>query len=298
MGNHFANRTPVRNEYAVKAHTAAQLAPDEGRISGGGNSVGGTERVHDGGGSRFYARLKRRQNPVVQRVGAVVGRVVVASGDPKSISSEVLQTGRKGRGVAQVGTLKTVHTRFGDARTEVGIFARTLHNAAPARVAADVDHGRKGPVDAVGRSLAGGSSGGILYRLHVPARGFGERNRRKRLVAVDHIQAKQKGNPQARLFDRHFLQGANLVHPCDIEYGTYSAALQRRNACLNPVVALGHGAGGVPKPVVLVGLTDEFLEGHQGQHAIHAVCHGPSLGRSGQGKGEKEKGSEAHKRIK
>ena len=188
-----------------------------------------------------------------------------------------------------------MHTRFGDARTEVGIFARTLHNAAPARVAADVDHGGKGPVDAVGRRLAGGSSGGILYRLHVPARGFGERNRRKRLVSVDHIQAKQKGNPQARLFDRHFLQGANLVHPCDIEYGTYSAALQRRNACLNPVVALGHGAGGVPKPVVLIGLTDEFLEGHQSQYAIHAGRHGPSLGGSGQGKGEKKKGSEAHK---
>jgi hypothetical protein len=45
-------------------------------------------------------------------------------------------------------------------------------------------------------------------------------------------------------------------------------------------------------------LTDEFLESHQGQHAINAGRNRLGLGGSGQGKGEKEKGSEAHKRVK
>ena len=262
MGNHFANRTPVRNQYAIKAHAAAQFTPNEGRIARCRNPVGGAERVHDGGGSGLHAGLKRRQNPVVQRVRAVVGGVVVLAGHRESVARKVLQAGSQGRGVVQVVALKSAYAGFGDPGAEVGIFAGAFHHAAPAWIAADVDHGRKGPVNAVGGGLKGCGARGILNGSKVPTRSFGERNRRKRLVSVDYIQTKQKRNPQAGLFDRHFLQGANLVHACDIEYGTNSATLQRRNTRLNPVVAGGHGAGGVPKPIVLVGLTDEFFEGH------------------------------------
>ena len=193
---------------------------------------------------------------------AVVRRVVVLAGHRESVARKVLQAGSQGRRVVQVVALKSAHAGFCNSRPEVGIFAGAFHHAAPAWIAADVDHGRKGPVNAVGGGLKGCGAGGILNGSKVPTRSFGERNRRKRLVSVDYIQTKQKGNPQAGLFDRHFLQGANLVHACDIEYGTNSATLQRRNARLNPVVAGGHGAGGVPKPIVLVGLTDEFFEGH------------------------------------
>ena len=58
--NGFCNRSPVRNDDAVKAHAPPELAPELRRIKGAGNSVGRTKGRHYGGCASLNTRLKRR----------------------------------------------------------------------------------------------------------------------------------------------------------------------------------------------------------------------------------------------
>ena len=74
----------------------------------------------------------------------------------------MLGGGHERAGPQHVAALVAAHLRHGHARAEIGVFARAFDDAAPARIARDVDHGREGPVQARRGGFLGGDARGAL----------------------------------------------------------------------------------------------------------------------------------------
>ncbi len=85
-----------------------------------------------------------------------VDLVVVAAAERGAVAGEVLGTGDDPLGRAELAALEAADLGRRDRRAEVRILAGALDDAAPARVAGDVDHRRERPVDADRPRLAGG----------------------------------------------------------------------------------------------------------------------------------------------
>ena len=109
-----------------------------------------------------------------------------------------------------VGALRRLDARSGEDRAEVGILARALGDAAPARIVRDIDHRAVDLLDADRRRLAGGDGvvGGRDRRVEA-ARGP-ERHREDRPVAVDRVVCEQDRDVQARLLHGDVLQRVDL----------------------------------------------------------------------------------------
>ena len=86
------------------------------------------------------------------------GSVVVTTRLSGAIADPVFSAGENSVRRAVVRSLKATHASSRHERSEVGIFARAFDNAAPTRVARDVDHGCKRPMHACGPGFGGGNA--------------------------------------------------------------------------------------------------------------------------------------------
>src|SRR5690606_38900358 len=94
---------------------------------------------------------------------------------------------------AVVRTLKSAYACRRDLRTKENVLAGTLDDAPPTRVARDIHHRSKGPMDP-GRACLGRRYGrSSLHHRQVPTRGLAERHWKDRPVAVDHIKTEKYG---------------------------------------------------------------------------------------------------------
>ena len=150
----------------------------------------------------------------------------------------------------QVLCLETAHPGRRHLRAQVGVLPGALRHPAPARVPADIHHGRKIPVGAGRGGLGGNRSPDLLHQGRVPGAGQRQRDGEDRPVAVDHIVADQQGDPQPGFLYRHALVAPDLLRILDGENGA------------DP--ALPHPGGQVrlPGQVQLHHLPDLFLQGH------------------------------------
>ena len=125
---------------------------------------------------------------------------------------------RIGRG--ERGALEAAHLRLGHPAAEIGILARALDDAAPARIAGNVDHRREGPVEPGSACLDGGNAGGACFDRWIPARRHRQRHREDGAIAVDHVSAEQERDAEPRFFHRDPLHLARFGGAGDIEIGT------------------------------------------------------------------------------
>ena len=102
----------------------------------------------------------------------VSGGVVTAS-QRESVAREVLEAGCQGARVGQILALKTANPGRSDDGTQIGIFAGAFHNPSPAGIAANVYHGSKGPVYAVGGCFERCCAGRGFNGLGIPTGRFG-----------------------------------------------------------------------------------------------------------------------------
>ena len=115
----------------------------------------------------------------------------------RAVGGEVLGAGEHRVARGEVVALEAAHARRGEDRTEIGVLARPLDDAAPAGVAGDVDHRSEGPVDALRGRLRGGDPRAPLGEPRIPAAGFGQRNGEHGSLAVDHIESEEQRNAKA-----------------------------------------------------------------------------------------------------
>ena len=162
----------------------------------------------------------------------------------------------------RITPLIAVDERPRHSAAEEGIFADALRRTSPAGIARNVDHRGEGPAD------TGGNTGRTLDGLHVPRGRQAERNRKGRLITVDHIHAEDQRNTQTALLDGDTLHVADLLHPLDIEQTAHLAAAD----LLGDVAALGLTGGDVAR-TGQVELADLLFEGHAAHQRVDILLH-------------------------
>src|SRR5258705_884464 len=103
-------------------------------------------------------------------------------------------------------TLKSAHLCRRHHRTEIGVFTGAFNNASPARVARNIDHRRKRPVDADGARFAGSNTLRALHHFRIPRSSHSNWHREDRVKTVNDVEAEDKRNFKARFGDGYFLQ--------------------------------------------------------------------------------------------
>jgi hypothetical protein len=223
--HHLADRGPVGHHHAAKAPLAFEDVAQQVAVAGGGHAVQVVEGVHERSRARIARRLEGRQMRFPQLPQAHVHRVVFAPAHRGAITGKVLGGGQYRIGITALAALQALDARGGDLRGQVGVFARAFGDTAPARVARHIHHRRKGPVDAGGGGFGGRDAGRLFDGRQVKARGFGQRYRKGRQVAVDHVVRKQQRDLQPRLHG-FFLVAARVMRAQHIEHRAHSAAAQ------------------------------------------------------------------------
>ena len=172
--------------------------------------------------------------------------------------------------------LEAVDLGFGHAGAEEGIFAGAFHDAAPAGIAGDVDHGSEGPVDAGGAGFAGGHGLRVLGGRGVPTGGHGDGDGVDGAEAVDDVEAEEERNVEAALLDGDVLEAIDFGGVGEEEEGADGAGAHHRihrGAWLAEDRDLGH-------------LAEFFGEGHLGDELVGELAGLGVGGRGGDGLGD------------
>jgi len=257
MGDEFADRIPVADDEAGKTPLTAQDTIESEGIGRSGHAVEVIEGAHQGGSAGLHSRLERRQVDIAQDLFGDIGGVIIPAAFGGAIADVMFEAGGDAVGRGQVFSLKSAHAGDGHPAAEISIFTRPFGDSAPARIPGDVNHGRKGPVNARSTRLSGGDGRALFSQLGVPARSLGERNRKNGLVAMDDIQPEEDRNAETRVLHCELLQGVGLRGAADVEEGTdrtRARHLQMLGSC-----AIG----------VLLQLADLLLKGHAADQRLY-----------------------------
>lgn len=226
-----------------------------------GDAADLVERRHERRRPGLRRGLERREVQLAQALLGRVDRVVVAPGLRAAVGDPVLGRGCHPVGLRVVLALEALDAGGGERGAEERILAGALDDAAPARVARDVDHRRERPVDAGRARLAGRDGRRALGVLRVPARRLGERHREHGAVAVDDVEAIQQRDLQAGLLHRHPLGVVRVLGAPRVERRAQPALAD------HPDLVVAELAGRVVG-VELLELPELLLERHLRQPAV------------------------------
>ncbi len=120
-----------------------------------------------------------------------VGGVVVAPAFAGAVTREMLGTGGDVAGFREVIALEAAHHGSRQHTAQVRVFTQGLCDSPPARIAPDIDHRGKRPVDAVGSGLEGGDARTGRDQFRIPTRRLAQRNREDGFEAVNDVPPDQ-----------------------------------------------------------------------------------------------------------
>src|SRR5258705_646257 len=127
-------------------------------------------------------------------------------------------------------TLKSAHLCCGHQSTEIGVFAGAFNNASPTRVARNIDHRRKRPVNADGARFAGSNALRPLHHFRIPRSSHANWHREDRVKTVNDVKAEDKRNFMARFCDGYFFQ---VIDECRISDKKQGTKLSSPNSSIN-----------------------------------------------------------------
>src|SRR5437763_5903381 len=159
--------------------------------------------------------MKRRQINIPKLLIRDVGRVIVAATLGRAIPGKMFHARQNVIRTAERIALKAAHLGLSHARTEVRIFAGAFHDPPPPRISRDVHHRREGPSNANRTGLSRRHALCMLRYGRIPRRSERERDGIDRAKTMNHVEAKDKWNMQASLFDRNMLKPVDLDRICN-----------------------------------------------------------------------------------
>ena len=177
----------------------------------GGDVVEVHVSAHERPNASLHSRLERREVDIAQAGFGQVDRVVVAPAIRRAIPREVFGTSHHMIRCTNRRPLESTHLGKCHGRTQAGVFAGALHDAAPTGIPGDVQHRAKCPVQACGPRFLGRHGLGSFCHRRIPRRGHGQRYGENRPVAVDHIQGKEQRDLRWALFDGDLLERVELL---------------------------------------------------------------------------------------
>ena len=152
----------------LKPELTAQHVADQATVGGARHTADADVRGHDVAGPRLDRGGERRQVDVAQLALGDVYLVVVAPAQRGAVTDVVLRPRDDTIGGADGRALEAAHLRRGHRSAQVGILPGALDDAAPARIAGDVDHRRERPVDAHCPCLTSGDRLDLFDDLRIP----------------------------------------------------------------------------------------------------------------------------------
>src|SRR6185369_16584561 len=202
----LAHRRVIADDEPIKLPLVAQHLRERESVRGSWHTVDCIERAHQRANTRINSGLEWREVDFTQRVLGKIGRVVVATSFRRAISYEMFHARKDFVGSAVIATLKSTHTRTRERCAEERILTRAFSDAAPTRIARDVDHRREGPTQADVICFLCGDRARAFGERRIPTARLSEWNREDRAITVNHIETKQHRYLQARLIQRNTLQ--------------------------------------------------------------------------------------------
>ena len=169
MVDHLADGGVVGHDKAVKSPAVTQHLGQEPMVARSRDVVDDVERCHVAASTGIHTGFVGREIFVEHAHAAHIHRVVVTSCLGSAIQGKVLDTCHHGRFVGQVSALVALNHGTADGGTQEGVLAVAFTHAAPAWLAANINHGTESPADAVGCRLDGGNAGRVADGVHVPA---------------------------------------------------------------------------------------------------------------------------------
>ncbi len=200
----------VGHDKAREAPGVAEHVGQQPAVARRGRAVEAHIRAHDVASARVDGSLERLEIDVPQFAVGQVDLIIVSPAQRGAIASEMLGAGDDVARTAEIGALEAANLRGSHRGPEIGILAGTFDNAAPTRIARDVDHRRERPMQADSTRLGRGDRLAILGDLGVPTRSDGNRHGHDRAQPVDHVKAEQERDLEAGLLDRDMLQSVEL----------------------------------------------------------------------------------------
>ena len=194
MGDELPDCAVITDDKAAELPLVPEHLGQRESVRRGGDFVQGVESAHQRGGARIDGCFERRQVDLAKRALRHVHGVVVPPAFRRSVGDVVLRAGGNGIGRVQPRAFVSAHVGAGNRGAKVGVFARAFHNAAPAGIAGDIDHGGEGPPDAGRRGFASGHARRALDQIRVPSGSHSERYRERGSVTVDHVESEEHGN--------------------------------------------------------------------------------------------------------
>ena len=111
--------------------------------------------------------MKRLEVKIAQQNFGNVRRIVVTSALGCAIAGKMLRAGQNAC-VAPACALEATHLRARHRRTQIRIFPRAFHNASPAGIARDIQHGRKSPLNARSACILSSHPLRLLFDRRIP----------------------------------------------------------------------------------------------------------------------------------
>src|SRR5579859_5101077 len=180
----------IADDKAVKFPLIAKNVMKKPPIAGGWDVVQIEVGAHGGANAGFDGGVKGSEIHVVEESFGKVGFVVVAAPYGGTVARKMLHASEDVIRRADEIALKTAHLRSSDCGSEIRIFAGAFDDAAPARIARDVQHRSKGPVDADGTSFFCGDGLSLCDGSRIPGCSHGDRYGEDGAKAVNDIEAK------------------------------------------------------------------------------------------------------------
>ena len=165
--------------------------------------------AHCGANPGLHGRVKWWEIDILQLRIRYIRAVVVTAALRGTVAGKVFHAGQHMIGGADIFTLKSPDLGGGHGGSEVGILSRTLHHPAPARVACNVEHRCKRPVDADGPSFFGCSRLCLSLQRRIPGSSHRDGDRKNSTKTMNDVVAKDQRNMQTRFLDGDMLQAVD-----------------------------------------------------------------------------------------
>ena len=117
-------------------------------VSGRWHAIDVVEGVHKCRSTCIERGLERRQIGFPQSAVAHFHGIVIAATDGCTIRRKMFRARHDGIEVAKFLALETFDAGVSNSRTQIRVFAGAFHDAAPTRIARNVHHRGKRPMDA------------------------------------------------------------------------------------------------------------------------------------------------------
>ena len=217
MRDQFGDGVIVADDDAIETPVLAQQIVEQRLVRRHRHAGHIGERRHDAEHAGLHRRLERRQIDFRQRALRNIDLRIVAPGIHRAIGDEMFGDGGKAALGLRRRVLKADDFRLGIFGVDEPVLAGAFADAAPARIAADVEHRREGHLNAVARRFLGRFLRRALPRRAVEGAGFRQGDRIDGAMAVQHVDGEEQRDFQPRLFHRHPLRLADFLGAPGVE---------------------------------------------------------------------------------